>query len=124
MKCQPFSILVADDDPTVRLLMQATLAGEQFVLTLADNGHSALAEFRRTPFDIVLLDVEMPGMDGLAVGAAIRESQGAAVKLVLVSGHNDAAFLAQRDELGATHISKPVNWSAIKQNLLDLLDVA
>jgi DNA-binding response OmpR family regulator len=57
-------VLVADDDPTVALLMRATLTAPDFVVTVVDNGAAAWAEFNRSVFDIVLLDVEMPEMDG------------------------------------------------------------
>lgn len=117
-----FRVLVADDDPTICLLMPAALAGDHFAVTVVDNGASALTEFNRAPFDIVLLDVEMPEMDGFEVGAAIRRSHGQRVRLVLVSGHDDQAFFERAAALGADHIAKPVNWSAIAGQLLELLD--
>lgn len=113
MSNRPWRILVADDDPTAALLFPAALAGGEFELTLVDNGLDALAAFRRQAFDMALLDVEMPGLDGLAVCAAIRQSHGDAFPVLLVTGRHDAEFLARAQSLAAGHLGKPVAWAAL-----------
>lgn len=113
-------ILVADDDPTVGLLMRTVLSAPDFSLVLVDSGNDALAEFNRGEFDMVLLDVEMPGMDGFEVCAAIREGRGAKLPVVLISGHRDAQFAAQAAAIGAKTLSKPVDWSSLAAWLYDL----
>jgi len=106
------SVLVADDDPTVGLLMQAVLSAPDFSLVLVDNGDDALAEFDRGSFDMVVLDVEMPGMDGFEVATAIRRGRGATLPVVLISGYSDAEFLARAASLEARTLNKPVDWSS------------
>lgn len=113
MSNRPWRILVADDDPTAALLFPAALAGGEFELTLVDNGLDALAAFRRQAFDMALLDVEMPGLDGMAVCAAIRQSDGDAFPVLLVTGRHDAEFLARAQSLAAGHLGKPVAWAAL-----------
>ena len=113
MSNRPWRILVADDDPTAALLFPAALAGGEFELTLVDNGLDALAAFRCQAFDMALLDVEMPGLDGLAVCAAIRQSHGDAFPVLLVTGRHDAEFLARAQSLAAGHLGKPVAWAAL-----------
>ena len=113
MSNRPRRILVADDDPTAALLFPAALAGGEFELTLVDNGLDALAAFRRQAFDMALLDVEMPGLDGMAVCAAIRQSHGDAFPVLLVTGRHDAEFLARAQSLAAGHLGKPVAWAAL-----------
>lgn len=113
MSNRPLRILVADDDPTAALLFPAALAGGEFELTLVDNGLDALAAFRRQAFDMALLDVEMPGLDGMAVCAAIRQSHGDAFPVLLVTGRHDAEFLARAQSLAAGHLGKPVAWAAL-----------
>lgn len=113
MSNRPWRILVADDDPTAALLFPAALAGGKFELTLVDNGLDALAAFRRQAFDMALLDVEMPGLDGMAVCAAIRQSHGDAFPVLLVTGRHDAEFLARAQTLAAGHLGKPVAWAAL-----------
>lgn len=119
----PWRVLAADDDPTSGLLMRAALGGGDFVLTLVDNGSDALAEFRRSPFDIALLDVEMPGLDGFEVGAAIRQTHGAGFPVVLVTGRSDPEFLARAGQLSASHLAKPVNWATLAEQLRAVLEV-
>lgn len=116
-----FSILVADDDPTVALLMQAALAAPGFAVTVVDNGAAAWAEFNRSAFDLVLLDVEMPEMDGFEVCAAIRQDRGWAMPVVLVSGRCDAQFFERALALRADTLVKPVDWSSLAGWLQDLL---
>lgn len=121
MSNRPWRILVADDDPTAALLFPAALAGGEFELTLVDNGLDALAAFRRQAFDMALLDVEMPGLDGMAVCAAIRQSHGDAFPVLLVTGRHDAEFLARAQSLAAGHLGKPVAWAALAGMLRSLL---
>ncbi len=113
MSNRPWRILVADDDPTAALFFPAALAGGECELTLVENGLDALAAFRRQAFDMALLDVEMPGLDGMAVCAAIRQSHGDAFPVLLVTGRHDAEFLARAQSLAAGHLGKPVAWAAL-----------
>jgi CheY-like chemotaxis protein len=117
----PWRVLFADDDPTAHLLVRAALGGPDFVLTLVDNGTEALAAFTASPFDIVLLDVEMPGLSGLEVCSAIRGTYGAGLPVALVTGRNDAVFLEQARQLSAVHLAKPVNWASLGGLLRSLL---
>ena len=121
MSQPPWRILIADDDPTAALLFRAALAGDAFLPTVVDNGIDALTAFESQPFDLALLDVEMPGMDGLAVCAAIRQARGEAFPVLLVTGRNDREFVAQAMSLAAGYIRKPLNWSALPDTLRALL---
>lgn len=118
MSCR---VLFADDDPTAHLLVRAALGGPDFELTLVDNGVDALAAFTESFFDVVLLDVEMPGQNGLEVCSAIRSTYGPGLPIVLVTGRNDAAFLEQACQLSAEHLAKPVNWASLGGLLRSLL---
>lgn len=121
MSATPWRVLVADDDPTAGLLVQAALASDEFVLTLVDNGSDALAEFQRAPFDMAMLDVEMPGLDGFEVCEAIRRSHDAELPVVLVTGHSDPAFIDRAHRLSADYIAKPVNWQSLPGLLRSLM---
>lgn len=124
MSAAPWRVLAADDDPTTRLLMQAALAGSDFVLTLADSGDAALARFQTSGFDLALLDVEMPGLDGFAVCAAIRQTHGSGFPVVLLTGRSDPGFLERARQLGACHIAKPIDWTSLVGHLRSLLVAA
>lgn len=108
----PCRVLVADDDPTVALLMQVALPAPGFSTTVVESGDAALACLGQQSFDIVLLDVEMPGRDGFEVCREIRR-RGAAVPVLLVTGRNDPDFHALARELVADHIAKPVDWGSL-----------
>lgn len=113
MSGRPRRVLVADDDPTVALLVRAALPAGEFVTVVADNGDAAWRAWQDETFDIALLDVEMPGRDGLAVAAAIRQASGDELPILLVSGRQDADFMAQLAGLAAGHLAKPVDWAAL-----------
>lgn len=115
-------ILVADDDPTVCLLMKAALTREGYDVTTVSDGLAALDTFGSRPFSMVLLDVEMPGLDGYLVCSEIRFLYGKSVPIVLITGHDDGAAIKAAFAAGASDfISKPVNWSTLGQRLRPLI---
>ena len=120
----PCRVLVADDDPTVRLLMQAALSPPEFTLTIVEDDLAALAEFEQGVFDIALLDIEMQGKDGFEVCAGIRARHGVALPVMMVTGHSDPVVLAKIQAMAADHIPKPVNWQTLAQCLRDRLSRA
>ena len=121
MSRPPWRVLVADDDPTAVLLFRAALAGGDFLVEVAGDGDHALAMFRRGAFDAALLDVEMPGLDGTEVCAAIRQSHGPAFPVFLITGRGDDAFLHRVRSLAARHVEKPVDWAMLPGMLREAL---
>jgi DNA-binding response OmpR family regulator len=100
----PACILVVDDDPGIRRLLRATLSDEGFDVTAASNGQEALAVARESEPDLVILDIEMPVMDGPACFRALRQ-QGIESAVIILSAHGARAAAA---ELGAdAAIDKP-----------------
>ena len=65
-------VLVVDDDPPLRRMLARTLAAEGYDVTVAGDGGGALAEAERTAPDVIVLDVAMPGVDGLTVARRLR----------------------------------------------------
>ena len=103
------TVLVVDDNPENRALAKATLEDEGFVVELANDGEQALARFAATPCECVLLDVRMPGMDGVTVCKRLRELPGGAgVPIVFVTAQRDVdTFDRARDAGGDDFITKP-----------------
>lgn len=118
----PPRILVADDDPTTCLLMQAALRQAGFAVTTVDNGKAALERFATETFDMALLDVEMPELDGYLVCSELRRRYGPALPIILVTGHDDREAIASGFEAGASDfISKPIDWLKLGERLVPLL---
>jgi DNA-binding response OmpR family regulator len=69
---QSARILVVDDDAGARMLMRAALRKSGFDVSLASGGADGLDQFRHGSFDMVMLDVDMPDIDGYAVCATLR----------------------------------------------------
>ena len=66
-------VLTVDDSPEMRVLVTASLEALGYSVEAVDSGYAALEATRLERFDAVILDVDMPGMDGLALGRALRE---------------------------------------------------
>ncbi|MEO5660474.1 MAG: response regulator [Polaromonas sp.] len=110
----PAKILVVDDDPTARLLMRAALQKSGFDVRLAVDGADALQQFSGEPFDLVMLDVDMPGMSGIVVCSALRAQVGEHLPLLMVTGMDDVQSVEAAYKAGATDfIAKPINWALI-----------
>ena len=77
-------ILVVDDDPQIRRVLKVTLTGQGYEVDEAKSGEAALEKLRAPRFDVVLLDVNMPGIGGLETCRAIREQS--EVAIIMLTG--------------------------------------
>lgn len=77
-------ILVVDDDPQIRRVMRVTLTGQGYEVDDAKTGESALEKLREERFDLVLLDMNMPGMGGIETCRAIRSQSEIAIIMLTV----------------------------------------
>lgn len=100
------TILLVDDDGNIRHLVQLYLEKEGYVVVTADRGDAAVNLFRRQPPDLVLLDVMLPGMDGIDVLKIIRKSSG--IPVIMLTARDDTFDKVLGLELGADdYITKP-----------------
>ncbi len=86
MSDQPVQILIADDEAPIRMTMQALLRRRGYDVIAADNGEAALAQIFQRPFDLLLLDLKMPGLSGIEVAKRARERQ-PDVAIIILTGH-------------------------------------
>ena len=108
----PPSVLIVDDNPTNTALLQAMLGSMGVEAASASRGAEALAAFEDTPFDLVLMDVMLPGDDGVTVTKRIRERHGDRPYVVGVSALPSAEARCLRGGMDA-FLSKPVHLADI-----------
>jgi signal transduction histidine kinase/CheY-like chemotaxis protein len=112
----PLRLLVADDIAPNRILMRAMLTAAGHEVTLASDGAEALAQVRTGAFDAVLMDVRMPGMDGLEATRRIRALPGPVSRTVVIAVTASALpeEIAECEAAGMdAHIAKPVDREAL-----------
>ncbi len=117
-------VLVADDDPVMRLLMLEMIKQVGLDAIEAEDGRQAVRLARERRPDLILMDVEMPHMDGFAACRAIRQDEagGALVPIVMVTGGDDIEAVTSAYEAGATDfVSKPINWPILGHRVLYVL---
>jgi len=113
-------ILIVDDDETVRLSYRRSLADSPWDVAAVENGEEALQAMQTSPSDVVLLDVRMPGPDGISVLGTIKRKWPDS-EVVIITGYPslDGAVTAVR--LGASnYVVKPVG----PQDIVDLATAA
>ena len=101
-------ILVVDDEEVVRLSHIRTLASIHCDVEVVKNGTEALGVMQRRPADVVLLDLRMPGMDGMAVLKAIKEKW-PETEVVIITGYPNVETAKEAVRLGAyDYLAKPI----------------
>ena len=109
---RPLRVLLAEDVEVNQVLAVALLRKRGHTVAVANNGQEAVAAWEREPFDLILMDVQMPELDGLAATAAIREREkatGAHIPIVALTAH---AMAGDRERCLAAgmdgYVTKPV----------------
>jgi class 3 adenylate cyclase len=102
MQARPGHILIVDDDPLNRRLLTKSLDGEGHRTTDVDNGFAALSAIGTAQPDLVLLDIEMPGLDGIEVLDRIKsDAQMRHIPVIMISGVDDSDSVVRCLEAGA-----------------------
>jgi len=117
-------ILVVDDEPEVRKLMEHFLTGRGYEVRLAENGRLALAALDTFAPDLVLLDMHMPELDGIETlkGLAARAP---ALPVIMVTVNDDVETTSRLIQLGAAdYVPKPFNLDYLEQAITIQLSAA
>jgi two-component system, OmpR family, KDP operon response regulator KdpE len=109
-------ILVVDDDPQIRRVMKVTLTGQGYEVDDAKSGEVALEKLREPRFDVILLDMNMPGMGGLEACRTIREQSEVAIVMLTVRD-SDADKVEALDAGAADYVTKPFNPSELSARI-------
>ncbi len=105
-------ILFVDDDPFYRELASAALIEAGFIVVCAIDGPAALAEVEAAAFDLVVLDLALPGLSGFEVVSHIRDQlRKPDLPILVITGHDDTDSVARAFDLGVkSFLAKPLNW--------------
>lgn len=105
-------VLVVDDDPFYREMAEMSLKSAGYEILTAEDGAQGLEFLRSAHFDLAVIDLTMPGIDGYEVIRRTRsEGQNPNLPIVVMTGTDDVASVEQSFEAGATSfIAKPINW--------------
>ena len=115
---RPLRVLLADDHPTNRKVVELVLSQIEVELVVTEDGAEALAAFRDRAFDVVLMDMQMPVMDGLTATREIRLHEAAMgaprTPVVMLTANALPEHMAAAREAGADHhLSKPFGAEAL-----------
>ncbi|MGB3787919.1 MAG: histidine kinase dimerization/phosphoacceptor domain -containing protein [Phormidesmis sp.] len=126
------SVLVVDDEPTVRLLLRVAMQKEGFRVIEASNGIECLAQFKQERPDIVLLDAVMPEMDGFSCCAALQDlsdklpsdsAEKFPAPILMITSLDDSQSVEQAFAAGASdYVTKPIHWALLRHRVRGLRD--
>lgn len=99
-------ILIADDDPAIVRLLADRCSLMGFEVETASNGTQALRRVRQGGVDTLIIDVQMPDLDGLSISAYLLEYSRRPLHVIVVTGRRDAETVGTCDSMGAFYVRK------------------
>ena len=117
------ALLAVDDDAIQREFCTVYLSTPDVEVTTASSAEDGLAKLSLVDFDILLVDVDMPGMDGIEMVRRLRTNpRYDGVPILVITGREDMVSIDQAYEAGATSfMCKPVNWRLLSHQVRFLL---
>lgn len=117
------TVLVVDDEEMTRDLLRLMLKGTGFTIHEAEDGYIALEQVAACKPDIMILDVMMPGLDGLAVCRALRaQPQTADLPVIMLSAKTTPTAIQEGLDAGADkYLTKPVGFKELLSNIQEVL---
>ena len=119
-------ILIVDDEPNIVMSLEFLMRKNGFQVGIARNGSEALAAIDRIAYDLILLDIMMPDVDGLQVCRQLRQRPDRAnTKVIFLSAKSREADVQKGYEVGADlYIPKPFSTRQLMEKVRELLGVA
>lgn len=117
------TVLVVDDDPVIINLLQVNFEIEGYDVLTANGGEAGLAQAKANRPDAIVLDVMMPGMDGIEVARRLRQDPDtASIPIVLLSAKAQAADVQAGLQVADEYVTKPFEPLELLERVGDLLD--
>ncbi len=115
------SILIVDDEPNVQLVFRTALESEEYRIATARTGEEAIALLSQGPYQLVLLDLNMPGVGGMETLRRLRES-GSNVPVVIITAHGSIPHAVEAMHLGAIDfLTKPIPPNLLREKVAEVL---
>ncbi len=123
MELQDIHLLVVDDNESNRDIISRQLIRRGYNVVLAENGEQALATVGSRKIDLIILDIMMPGIDGLEVLRRLRQKHSAAeLPIIMASAKSDSPDIVKSAQLGANdHVGKPLDFAIVLAKVQALL---
>jgi DNA-binding NtrC family response regulator len=117
-----YRILVVDDEELQREMLGGFLQKEGFSVSLADSGESALKLCQDQSFEVALIDLKMPGMDGIELLSRLKEIN-PEIQVIVITAHGSIETAVEAMKKGAFHyVNKPVDLEELKINIKKALE--
>jgi len=118
------SVLIVDDTPANLLAFSSVLASEGYELLQAGSGQEGLKLALHKEFAVILLDVRMPGMDGIETATFLRAGRGRFTPIIFVSAYDNTPFEVERGYLAGAidYLFSPVDPDLLKRKVAALVD--
>jgi CheY-like chemotaxis protein len=117
-----FSILIADDDPGIRLMLRTALETDGYAVGEAANGREALQALRHGEYDVAVLDLNMPVLDGMGVLQALQKDP-VKTRVMVLTAYGSIATAVKATRLGAVDfVEKPISPAEIRQAVRSVLE--
>ena len=113
--------MAVDDSAEMRLIVRASLESFGFSVEAVDSGHAALEAARLESFDAVILDVDMPGLDGLAVGRALRADPRTCLSMIAMHTSVDETVVRTGFDKYDVYLPKPCSPRALGERVVEAL---
>ncbi|MEJ2535463.1 MAG: sigma-54 dependent transcriptional regulator [Calditrichia bacterium] len=121
MKMKPYKILIVDDELSVRTSLKEWFLEEGFTVETAESGEDALNKMHTGPYDLILLDIKMPGMDGITLQKKIKEIDEDAI-IIIMTAYASVDTAVEALKLGAfDYVTKPFDPDDLSQLIRNAL---
>ncbi|KOA20849.1 alkaline phosphatase synthesis transcriptional regulatory protein PhoP [Clostridium homopropionicum DSM 5847] len=115
-------ILIVDDEKNIRLTLKKCLEDQQYEISIATNGEEGISKIKSEKFDLVMLDIKMPGLNGMQVLKEIRD-KGINVNVIMMTAYGTIEKAVEAMKLGAIDfISKPFTPEEVRVIVKEVLE--
>jgi len=116
------TVLIVDDDPEIRELLTSILENAGYIVETASDGKEAIKACKRFPFDVALIDVELPDMKGTELLSTLKELQPKMVKIIMTGHPSIENAVTAVNEKADGYILKPFNPADLLEMIKKLID--